>query len=107
MGRPLSVARITARASASGSGLRLTHGVGHRGSARSKRLGAAFGRVGGGLMLNLGIQLSSQQNDDRRHPHPYHQSDGGAQSAVGGVIVRVFFEIERQQRRGSDPEDAG
>src|SRR6266446_10224623 len=31
-----------------------------------------------GFLLDLGIELSTHQNDDRGNPHPHHHADRGA-----------------------------
>src|SRR5437764_2579358 len=58
--------------------LRRAHGVGHGGATGAERLLAADRAVARGLMLDLGIELRSDQDDDDGEPHPHHQADGGA-----------------------------
>ena len=65
----------------------------HRGAALAERLFGAHRGVPRGLVLDFGIQFGSEQNDDRRHPHPHHGSDRRAERAVGGVVIGEIGEI--------------
>ena len=46
--------------------------IGNGGISGSERLFPSLRGVLGSLMLNLRVQFGAQQNDNRRHPHPYH-----------------------------------
>src|SRR6516164_4829576 len=62
---------------------------GHRLTA-AERFWLAGGGVLQRLPLDLRVQLGAEQNNDGRHPHPHHEADGGAERAVGGVVVAEF-----------------
>ena len=49
-------------------------------------LGGIFRR----LVLNLGIQFGTKENDDSGHPHPDHKADGRSERSVGGVVIAVI-----------------
>jgi hypothetical protein len=60
--------------------LRLSDSIGHNGASCAQRFRAADSRAARGLVLNLGIELRSEQDHDRGnpHPHPHHHADAGA-----------------------------
>ena len=61
--------------------------VGHHGAALPQRPGRANRGVDGGLVLDFRIQFGTYQDDDRRKPHPHHQSDYCSQRPVGGRVI--------------------
>ena len=77
----------------------LAHRVRHDRAPPPERPWRAARRVAGGLVLDFRVQLRAEQHDDRRHPHPHHQADPGAERAVGRVIIGVVPEIEGEQPR--------
>ena len=80
--------------------------VGHPGTTRTHRLAASLGGVLGRLVLHLGVDLSTCQNDDGREPHPHHEADHGTQRPVGGVIGAEIGDIPGQKERAHDPDAA-
>jgi hypothetical protein len=62
-----------------------SNAVRHFGAPRTSRLRRARRRIPGGLMLYFSIELAAHQDHDRRHPHPDHETNNGAQRAVGLV----------------------
>ena len=62
-------------------------------------------RVAGSLMLDLGIELRTEQDHDRGNPHPHHHPDSRAKRAVRYIIVGEAGEIPRQQRGAAKPRD--
>lgn len=55
-------------------------------------------------MFDLGIELRSEENDDRRYPHPHHQTNAGALGAVRRVVVmRVFCQVPGKEDGASQP----
>jgi len=54
-------------------------------------------------MLDLGIELRSEENDDGRYPHPHHQTDTGSERPISGVIMGEIPEVPGEQRRASEP----
>ena len=56
-------------------------------------------------VLNLGVHLRTDENDEPRHVEPQHQDDGPAERAVGVVVVGEIRDVELEgQRRGSARE---
>jgi len=49
--------------------------VGHRSTPRSQRFFWSLGCVLRGLMLDLGVNLSAQQDRNASEPEPHHQSN--------------------------------
>src|SRR4051812_41972942 len=81
--------------------------VRHRRPALAERpLGAGRG-VAGGLMLDLGIELGTDQDDDGGDPHPHHHAYGGAQRAISRIVVREVRQVPRQQGRACKPRERG
>src|SRR5579859_1408540 len=68
-------------------------GVRHGGAAAAKRPLWPDSRIPCGLMLDLGVERRTEQDDDRRHPHPSHGSDGGTQRSIGCIIVGKIRQI--------------
>jgi hypothetical protein len=58
--------------------LRLAFGVSHPCAAAAYRLLRADGRISNRLMLGFRIHFGAQEQDDRRNPHPGHETDDGA-----------------------------
>ena len=67
----------------------------------------AFGRVLGRLQFKLGIDLGAEQNDVERDVEPEQQDDDGAKRAVDPVVVGEVRYIERESRRGDQPNHHG
>ena len=61
--------------------------VRHHGPSRSQRPVPFNGKILSGLMLDLRIELRSEENDDGGHPHPHHQTDPGSKRPISGVIM--------------------
>jgi hypothetical protein len=51
--------------------------VGHDCTAHAQRFLHALRRVSRSLMLHLGVELGSNQDDDNRKPDPDHEADTG------------------------------
>lgn len=77
----------------------------HFGAADTQRLLAIDCRIAHRLMFDLGIQLCTQQNNDRGNPHPHHDSDGRAERAIRFVVIGEAREIPGQQQRNDEPSD--
>src|SRR5436190_23146125 len=54
-------------------------------------------------MLDLRIELCAEQDDDRGHPHPHHETDRGTKGTVRRVIICELAEIPRQQSGAAEP----
>ena len=78
--------------------------IGHRGAAGAERFWRPDSGIPRRLVLDFRVQFGPAQHDDRRHPHPHHQADRGAERAVGGVIVSEIGEIPGQRCRTGEPE---
>ena len=65
----------------------------------------AGGRPGSRAALHLGIELGAEQHDDVRDPQPGEEHDHAAEAAVGLVVGAEVRDVEREQRRGGDPQD--
>jgi hypothetical protein len=48
------------------------------------------------LVLNLGFELSAEQDHDGGNPHPHHHTNAGAKRAVSGVVVGKACKIAGQ-----------
>ena len=87
--------------------LRRADCVSHGGAARTQRLFSPHRGVPSGLMLDLGIQLRPQENEDRGHPHPHHSSDRGAERTVGRIVIGEIGEIVGQDGGAGEPREGG
>src|ERR1700722_18873110 len=79
------------------------HGVRHGGAAAAERLLRPDSRIPRGLMLDFGVERRAEQDDDRRHPHPSHGSDGRSQRSIGCVIIGVIRQIVGECGRAAEP----
>ena len=61
--------------------------VGHHRASCAKGLGLALRRVAGGLVLGLGIELRTEQNNHRRNVQPDHEPDAGTQRAIDPIVA--------------------
>ena len=94
-------------ASNGGAMARPHRGVGHDCAADSERLSQSDGGVVCGLVLDLGVELRTDQHYNDRKPHPHHQADHRAECSVGGIVVGKIAEIPGEQRRHREPSEGG
>ena len=56
-------------------------------------------------MLDLGVELGAEQDDDCRDPHPHHHADGRAKRAIGRVVCAEIGDVPGEQRRADQPSE--
>src|SRR3954451_16564833 len=57
--------------------------------------------------LDLGVDLGAVEDHVVRDPQPREEHDHAAERAVGLVVGAEVRDVEREQRRGDDPQDDG
>src|SRR4051794_16976743 len=71
----------------------------------SQRGWLADGRVFSGLLLGLGIDRGTQQDNEGRQVQPGEQNDDAAEGAVGFVVAVEIGDVDREGDRAYQPQD--
>jgi hypothetical protein len=82
---------------------RLAYCVRHYRAPGSQRPVPFNGRILSGLMLDLRVELRSEENDDGGYPHPHHQTNAGSKRPTSGVVMGEICQISGEQRGGAEP----
>jgi hypothetical protein len=82
---------------------RLAYCVRHYRAPGSQRPVPFNGRIVSGLMLDLRVELRSEENDDGGYPHPHHQTNAGSKRPISGVVMGEIRQVPREQRGAAEP----
>jgi hypothetical protein len=65
--------------------------IGHGSATGAQRFPVLGGRILGGLMLHLGVDLTAHEDNDGGQPHPDHESDHRTQVAAFMEVAVPFL----------------